>query len=227
MPKEALHGLLAAQTHRRFIKTHLPVDALGIEPKARYIYIARDGRDVAWSCYRHQLNVSEVWYSLVNDTPGRVGPPFERPTSDFRHYFLEWLARDGHPFWPFWDNVRSWWAVRDLPNVRLVHFTALKRDLPNEIRSIARFLDISIDETRFPTIVEHCGFAFMKANAPRITPGGGAFFGNGGAAFFDNGGNGRWQDALTEVDCRRYEETAERELGPACAQWLATGKRRD
>jgi aryl sulfotransferase len=38
---------IVAQKHRRFLKTHLPVDALLFSPKAKYIYIARDGRDVA------------------------------------------------------------------------------------------------------------------------------------------------------------------------------------
>lgn len=37
---------LEAQTHRRFIKTHLPVDALVMLPMAKYVYMARDGRDV-------------------------------------------------------------------------------------------------------------------------------------------------------------------------------------
>ena len=30
---------------------------------------------------------------------------------------------------------------------------------------------------------------------------------------------------LGEADCRRYEEMARRELGEACARWLATGVR--
>ena len=34
------------QTHRRFLKTHLPVDALVFSPRAKYIYVARDARDV-------------------------------------------------------------------------------------------------------------------------------------------------------------------------------------
>ena len=38
--------LVEAQTHRRFLKTHLPVDALVFSPKAKYIYIGRDGRDI-------------------------------------------------------------------------------------------------------------------------------------------------------------------------------------
>jgi aryl sulfotransferase len=41
------------------------------------------------------------------------------------------------------------------------------------------------------------------------------------------GTNGRWRDVLGAEDCRRYEETARRELGEDCAQWLATGERAD
>ena len=71
---------------------------------------------------------------------------------------------DGYPFWPFWEQVRSWWEIRDLPNVMLVHFADLKADLPGEIRRIADFLDIEIDEARWPAILEHCSFAYMKAH---------------------------------------------------------------
>jgi hypothetical protein len=43
--------LVEAQTHRRFLKTHLPVDALRFSPKAKYLYIGHDGRDVVRSMY--------------------------------------------------------------------------------------------------------------------------------------------------------------------------------
>ncbi len=39
-PNEVKLEALAAQTHRRFIKTHLPVDALVYSPRAKYIYVA-------------------------------------------------------------------------------------------------------------------------------------------------------------------------------------------
>ncbi|WP_239527465.1 sulfotransferase domain-containing protein, partial [Stenotrophomonas maltophilia] len=48
-PVLARLAVLAAQKHRRILKTHLPVDALRFSPKARYIHVARDGRDVALS----------------------------------------------------------------------------------------------------------------------------------------------------------------------------------
>src|SRR5947209_6409509 len=39
-------AMAAAQTHRRFLKTHLPLDALRYWPKARYITVGRDPRDI-------------------------------------------------------------------------------------------------------------------------------------------------------------------------------------
>ena len=48
-PKEVKLQAVEAQTSRRFLKTHLPVDALVFSPKAKFLYIGRDGRDVVWS----------------------------------------------------------------------------------------------------------------------------------------------------------------------------------
>jgi aryl sulfotransferase len=159
----------------------------------------------------------------LNDTPGRIGEPIGPPPESVRAYFLDWLERDGHPFWSFWDNVSSWWAIRDLPNLMLLHFEELRRDLPGQMRRIAAFLDIAIDEARFPTMVDHCSFAWMKANATRSTPLGGAFWDGGAEVFINKGTNGRWRDVLTPHDNARYEAMAQEQLGKDCAAWLATG----
>jgi len=116
-PKEVKLAALEAQRHRRFVKTHLPVDALVFSSDARYLYVGRDGRDVAWSLYNHHANANELWYQALNDTPGRVGPPIGRPPADVRRYFLDWIEGDGYPFWSFWENVASWWAVTTSPAV--------------------------------------------------------------------------------------------------------------
>lgn len=222
-PKEVKLAAVAAQTHRRFLKTHLPVDALVFSPEARYLYIGRDGRDVVWSMYNHHVTANETWYQALNDTPGRVGPPIDRPRDSVVDYFHDWMDGDGYPWWPFWDNVRSWWAIRDLPNVLLVHFADLKADLPGEMRRIAGFLDIPVDEARWPDMVEHCGFEYMKAHAGESVPLGGAFWDGGASSFIHKGTNGRWRERLTEAESRKYERRAERELGTDCAAWLAGG----
>lgn len=222
-PKEVKLAAVASQTHRRFLKTHLPVDALVMSPRARYVYVARDGRDVVWSLHNHHLHANDLWYEALNDTPGRVGPPIGRPPADVRQYFLEWLEGDGHPFWSYWENIRSWWAVRDLPNVLLVHFAELKADLPGTMRRIADFLDIHVDPACWPAMLEHCSFAYMKAHAAQAAPLGGVFWDGGAGTFIHKGTNGRWRDMLTAEDCARYEAAARRELGEACAAWLESG----
>jgi aryl sulfotransferase len=219
MPPEAL-AALEGQTHRRFVKTHLPVDALVFSPKAKYLYVARDGRDMVWSLYNHHLNANEHWYGALNNTPGRVGPPIEPPPADIAEYFRDWLEKDGYPFWSFWENVRSWWDIRDLSNVELIHFNDLKLDLPGSIRRIAGFLGIRIDETAFPTIVEHCTFDYMKSHAESVAPLGGMLWDGGAQTFINKGTNGRWKGVLTSADVSAYERIADRELGPECAQWL-------
>ena len=222
-PKAVKLPLLEAQTHRRFMKTHLPVDALRFAPQAKYLYVGRDGRDVVWSMYNHHVNANQSWYDALNDTPGRVGPPIGPPPADIRQYWREWFDRDGHPFWPFWENVRSWWAIRDLPNVKFVHFADLKKDMAGEIRGIADFLGIDIDEARWADILTHCSFAWMKKNATKTVPLGGAFWDAGAEVFINKGVNGRWTESLTPAEAAAYEERSRAELGDACARWLAVG----
>lgn len=222
-PKAVKLEAVAAQTHRRFVKTHLPVDALVFSPKAKYIFVARDGRDVVWSMYNHHANANQTWYDVLNQTPGRVGPAIERPVADIRQYFQDWLDKDGHPFWPFWENIRSWWAIRHLPNVHVVHYANLKADLAGEIARIARFLGIRIDPADFPSIVGHCRFDWMKRHAAQASPLGGVFWDGGAETFIHKGVNGRWRDILTVTESEEYEARARAELGADCAAWLATG----
>jgi aryl sulfotransferase len=172
-----------------------------------------------------KTHANAEFYAVINDTPGRVGPALEPPPNDVRRYFLDWLERDGHPFWPFWENVRSWWAIRDLPNLMLVHFADLKADPEREIRRIAEFLAVPIYPERWPVILEHCSFEWMKAHADLSAPLGGSVWDGGASTFINRGTNGRWRDVLTFEDVVRYEATAERELGAECARWLAHGAR--
>jgi aryl sulfotransferase len=225
MPLDEIMEGLEAQTHRRFVKTHLPADALRMSPQARYIYIARDGRDVAWSFYNHLMKMTDDFYAMINDTPGRVGPPLARPASDILAYFHEWLDEDGGPMGPYWSHVQGWWDRRNLPNVQLIHFSALKADMESEIRRIADFLEIEIDEAQWPAIVEHCSFSYMKSNGDKLsTIGNDLFEGGLKKSFINKGTNGRWRDRLSDDDIRKYENIAASQLSPDCAHWLATGE---
>ena len=195
-PKEVKLPMIERQVHRRFMKTHLSVDALRFSREARYIYIARDGRDVVWSLYNHHVNANQKWYDALNDSPGRVGSPIQRQPEDIRKSWKDWLHKDGFAFWSFCDNVRSWWEVRDLPNVVMVHYSVLKRDMPSKIRSIAGFLDLPVNESRWESILEYCSFEWMKENATKSVPLGGAFWDAGAQTFIHTGVSRRWESTL-------------------------------
>ena len=212
------------QTHRRFIKSHLPVDSLVFSPQAKYIYVARDGRDVLWSLYNHHRKFKPDVIRDIDATPARVGPPLGVADPSVLQYFHDWLAKDGYPWWPFWEHVLSWWQVRTLPNVMLVHFTNLKTDMPAEIRKIGGFLDIPIDEAKWEKILKHCSFDYMKAHAAESAPFGGMLWEGGATTFMHKGTIGRWKDTLSAEDIAYYERTARQKLGVDCAHWLATGQ---
>lgn len=219
-PKEVKLPMIEDQTHRRFLKTHLPVDALVFSEKVKYIYIGRDGRDVVWSLHNHHINGNETWYDALNNTPGRVGPPLEPPLGEPPAYFESWLDNDGAPFWSFWENVRSWWAVRDLPNVKFVHFADLKADMEGQIRGIAEFIDVPISKNKMDDLLSHCSFDYMKSNAEQSVPLGGAFWEGGARTFINKGSNGRWKTDLPDAVSQRYEQMAVEQLGADCAAWL-------
>ncbi len=216
--------MVAAQTHRRVIKTHLPSDALVMSRKAKYIYVARDGRDVMWSMHNHHAGFKPQTYDMFNLTPGLVGDPLPQADPDIRRYFRTWLDNDGAPFWSFWENTASWWALRDQPNVKLVHFANLKADLAAQMADIADFLDIEVPADKWPSIVEHCTFDYMKAHAERYAPMGGMPWENGADTFINKGVNGRWRDVLSPADSLDYETAAREKLGEDCARWLMTGE---
>ena len=175
-PIEVQAPLLAAITDRRQLKTHLRLDALEFNPKAKYIYLGRDGRDCFMSLVNHYRKGNDLWYHVL-ESPGMVGEPlphFDEALHCEEKLFDQWISRggsgtglndetDGYPFWSLFDNVRTWWEFRHLPNIKFVHYADLLKNLDKEVRGIAAFLDISIDEENFPALVHSLSFETMKA----------------------------------------------------------------
>ena len=191
-------------------------------PQAKYIYIARDGRDVIWSLYNHHANATEDWYQALNDTPGRVGPPIPRPPDDIRQYFRDWL--DGRRLSVLAVLGQCAELVGD-PRSAQCHAAAFLRA---ESRICPARSGASPPFSTFPStrrgcrrIVEHCSFDYMKRNAGKAVPLGGAFWDGGAETFIHKGINGRWRDVLSPDESGAYEVKARAELGEPCAAWLA------
>jgi aryl sulfotransferase len=224
MPLPALAEMLEAQAHRRFLKTHLPFEAVPFSDSVKYVYIGRDARDVLWSAHNHAASFTENAWAAVNAAEG-PWPKWSAPTPDVRAYYLHWLETDETPGFhdlSFWDNVRSWWDQRDRPNVLLLHYANLIADMEGEMRRLAAFLGAEIDEARLPKMIEHCSIEYMReaARGEQIE----AFFEHGAASFFNKGTNGRWRDVLSAEEIARCDAVAAERLSPDCAHWLRTGE---
>lgn len=222
VPPEA-YAALEASSQRRFYKTHSLPQAIPYNQEAKYIYIGRDGRDACWSLHNHFSSYTDEFLQTLNALPGRVGPPLERGAADIHDFYLNWMANNGAPVWSMWDNVRWWWEVRTLPNVKLVHFNELKVDLAGSIAQLAGFVGATPGKNDLSRIVEHCSFDYMKQHAAANAPRGGTAFVGGAETFINKGTNGRWRDILSATEIAAYDARAVDELGLECAAWLRDG----
>lgn len=97
--------------------------------------------------------------------------------------------------------------------------------MPGEMRRIAEFLDLPVDETQWETILEYCSFGWMKRDATKSVPFRGVFWDADAQVFINRGVNGRWAEILLREDVAEYEARAVQEFGPECARWLTTRER--
>jgi aryl sulfotransferase len=216
----------ATAGQRRVIKSHLPADALPIAAEARYLFVGRNGKDLGSSFhnYLHQFSaetmaeINRVHAAWSGDPTPLVVP------DDMREFFDRWLATDGYGCCDLFDVVRSWWKLRDEPNVCFVHYRRLKEDLRGEIAQIADFVGVEPAGLRMDLIAEHCSFGYMRARAERMAPFGGAHM-DDPKAFFHKGPARDNRAELTPDQIARFDRAAQEKLGSACARWLETGER--
>ena len=69
--------------NRRYLKTHLPLDAIPYQPSTKYIYVGRDGRDVWMSMWNHWNNITPDVIAMFTTLPPASGRscPYPRMTS--------------------------------------------------------------------------------------------------------------------------------------------------
>ena len=233
---EDVHRILAAQTHRRFAKTHLPADGLPIHDDVRYIHVARDGRDALMSMHNHFTGFSDTQLEVFDRIGGEdpvVGKPYPRVSAGPAAYFRAWISTpvipgqtEGTPSPSFFDLETGYWAERRRPNFLLVHYNDLRSDLDTEMRRVAAFLDIGVHEELWPSLVRAARFDEMRKAGDTLMPHAKAMFAEGGSGrFFNKGTNDRWRDVLTTDDCALYDAKTREKFTPGLAAWIEAGRR--
>lgn len=232
-PPGAMHQLAASQEHRRFLKSHLPFDALPYYEGVKYIHVARDGRDAAMSFFNHKANYTpEVIARFVEisdaDPKFGDGDSFDFSPQDAATHFAEWVDGPedelGDQGAGYFAMENSFWAARHEPDVLLLHYNDMKTDLDGEMRRVANFLGIDIAEDLWPELVEAAGFKAMKKAAEQLMPEAGGIWKGGGKTFINKGTNRRWEGVCRPEDLARYGTKAEAEFSPSLAAWCEHGR---
>jgi hypothetical protein len=224
---------LAAQTHRRFIKTHTPLDGIPNDPTITYICVGRDPRDVALSMDHHIDNMDVAAFLEARERAAAIDgivrdplpPPQPRPDNE-RDRFWRWVddetpsTHSGSTLRFTVEHLRSFRDAPDDLDVVSLHYDELRADLEGQMRRLAAHLGIEVDEDRWPSLVEAASFESMRNRADTMVPGGGREHWIDPVAFFSRGTSGQWHDLLDEADRARYAARV-RSLAPDdLVEWL-------
>jgi hypothetical protein len=178
-------GELDAIPSPRIFKSHMPYHmALGGNPEenpCKYVYIARNPRDVAVSYYYFERGKS--W-------AGNYSGPWEH----WLKMFMEGKVQRGDWF----NHVLSWWYHRDAGNILFLKYEDLIKNLSSEIKKLGGFLSYQLTSEVVDKIVRKTSFDEMKrtgfSNMHEI---------RGFEGFFREGRVGSWKE---QFDASQNEE---------------------
>lgn len=222
-PRTEVFAQLEAQRHRRFIKTHTPLDGIPIDERATYIVVAREPLDMAVSLYHQGDNLDRARMRRLAGQPEPGQPPAPRPP--LREWLLGWVDNDASHL----DEMDSlpgvmWhlsdaWARRQESNVVLVHYDDLISDLESQMRRLAGVLDIELAQETWPILVEAATFASMSSRAGELAPNHSGIL-KDNAAFFRRGTSGSGRELLTDDELAHHRERVEQMAPKELVDWL-------
>ena len=224
---------LELQPYRRIIKTHTPLDGLPYYPEVSYVFCGRDPRDAFLSFIDHLGNVSPHAAADINR---RMGMPEDQEMMvEANELFPLWAstgvqpwAYDGAPFGlPMLYMVETYWRFRHLPNLVFLHYADLIHNLDGEMRHLANFLEISIDQAQWPALVDAASFNGMKNKAQETAPDADLGEWSNSANFFHSARMGAWKTGLSTENKSLYETVNSKRLDPDMKVWAEQGRGRN
>ncbi len=204
---------LEAQGHRRFIKTHVPLDGLPLDERVTYVLVGRDPRDAFLSMGEHHENLNfDSLMPILNANVGAeemerrlaagrpVGTLSEECAAEPAANHA--TARPPHVV----QHLAGAWELRDHDNLVLLHYADLQADLFAEFRRLADALGFDVSDERLGQLAEHAGFAAMKGRASDLAPETDSSGWKSDTDFFRAGRMGAWASAFLPEELAAYEE---------------------
>jgi len=223
---------LEAQAHRRFIKTHTPLDGIPGDPTVTYICVGRDPRDVGLSMDHHIDNTDigaflsqrERAAAIDGIELGPLRPPRPRPDGERDRFLAVGRRRDavdvGSSLRRTAEHLQTFRDAADDLDVAYLHYDDLKAGLEGQMRQMAARLGIDVDERRWPRLVQAATFESMRSRADTTVPAGGPEHWIDPAAFFSRGTSGQWRDLLDDADLARYAARVRALASDNLVEWV-------
>jgi hypothetical protein len=234
---DEVFAIYDGQTHRRFIKTHTPLDGLPMRDDVTYVVVGRDPRDVLVSWEHHVDNtaVEVLMHDLAaggafdEDAPSEDAEP---AVTDEPDATLRLLAFIDAPFAPehlvslasVLHHLQTGWERRHQPNVGLFHFADYQRDLVGEMERLAALCGFAHGRDRLAELAPAAGIDAMRARADDLAPDvAKSNHWKAPADFFRSGASGQWTDRATPETLDRYAQRVDELIPPPLAHWAHEG----
>ena len=213
-PLEEYLKVVDAQPHRRFIKTHTPLDGIPFYPSSQYLAVFRDPREAYISGSNHRDNMNNR--QLAEST---------FPSGD--NAFDFWLYGENKPGgWDKWTLhalvhlFKTYWDAHDRSNIHLFHYSDMKANLPRAISQMAVALGYEYGEDKVAEFAKAASFEHMKKNAGQFAPQAKIGFWKSDSSFFNRGDDAAWSETLTPEQLTAFDERIRQLLDDDQIDWL-------
>ena len=114
-------------------------------PSTKIVYVLRNPRDTCMSFFNHFRAL-------------------EGFTGSLDCFVDAFLADECGYYTPAIGHMLGYWKARHQPNVLIISFEDMKRDLESVVRKTAAFLGKQVPEEKMKDLLEHLSFQSMKKN---------------------------------------------------------------
>ncbi len=217
---------LEAQTHRRFIKTHTPLDGIPEWPEVTYIAVARDPRDVfvSWEHHIENMDVDHL-FSAIDEAVGfdKVVSFLGESPETMEERFELWLVDDGQmgrmSLALVAGHIEASWDRRDRPDVELFHFEDLRTDRVDAMTRLAEAFGLERSTARIEELAEAASIDRMRERADDLAPNTKQIFADS-SRFFRSGEGGDWRSFVTPEQDAVYRQRVDELMSPELRDWL-------
>ncbi len=172
----------------RLFSSHMPYHmALGGDPRerpCRYVYVARNPKDVVVSYFHFEAGQS--WSGHYSGS-----------WSHWLQMFVDGKLQRGDWF----HHVLSWWRRAEADNVHFVKYEDLTNDFHDELKRLARFLDVDLTDELAASIAEQTQFRTMKGDTFSDLHDAGEL-----GHFYRKGVVGSWKERFTVHQSEWFDE---------------------